>query len=106
MSRLDEAAAYVRSKNAGPFWVTVDVFCGEERAFERLRQAPLLSARSVAAIYGVPVEQVRIFHDRPLHVIKISYPRPVPQGSAADVDSHAGQAFVALSTKPLDWEPA
>ena len=24
--KISEAASYVRSKNAGPFWVTVDIF--------------------------------------------------------------------------------
>lgn len=106
MPRLDEVARYIRSKNAGPFWVTLDVFCGGEDAFDRLREAPLLSAPSIAALYGVDAAAVRIFHDRALRVIKISYPRPTPQGSVADVDMHAGQAFTILASQPLDGRTA
>ena len=31
MPKLGERVLRVRSKNAGPFWVTVDIFCGTHR---------------------------------------------------------------------------
>ena len=96
MPSLKEIAQYVRSKNAGPFWVTIDVFCADEVSFARLTQAPLLSPAGIAAVYGVKEQDVRIFHDAPLRVIKISFPRKIIQGSLGDADSHAGQYFVAL----------
>lgn len=96
MPSLKDVAQYVRSKNAGPFWVTVDIFCGDDAAFDRVRRAPGLDARAVASIYGVSDNAVRTFEDRTLRVIKISFPRAAAQGSARDVDSHAGQYFVPL----------
>jgi hypothetical protein len=96
MSPLRDVARYVRSKNAGPFWVTVDVFCDDQPSFERLCAAPSLGAGAIADLYGVGSDHVRIFHDDNLKVIKISFPRPVAQGSTFDVDSHAGQQFVPL----------
>ncbi len=35
----EEVAQYVRSKNAGPFWVTIDVFCADDISYARLTQA-------------------------------------------------------------------
>ena len=46
MSKLGETASYVRSKNAGPFWVTVDIFCGSEAAYEQVARSPNLTSPS------------------------------------------------------------
>lgn len=93
---LRDVAKYVRSKNAGPFWVTIDIFCDSDEAYDRVTAAPTLSGQAVADLYGVAAPLVKIFRVNPLRVVKISFPRPVAQGSARDADSHAGQMFVPL----------
>ena len=96
MPLLKDVAQYVRSKAAGPFWVTIDIFCGDDESFDLLRKTKGLDALSIADLYKLNSNEVRVFHDRPLKVIKISFPRPIAQGSARDADSHAGQYFVPL----------
>lgn len=96
MARLRDWAKYVRSKNAGPFWVTIDIFCESDEAFGVIGRAPALGAEAIGALYGAPSEEVRIFKDQALKVIKISFPRQIVQGSDRDADSHAGQYFVPL----------
>jgi hypothetical protein len=96
VAKLKDVAAYVRSKSAGPFWVTIDVFCGDAERFSRLSAAPGLQPAAVAAVYGTEAASVRVFADADLKVIKISFPRAAVQGSARDADSHAGQYFVPL----------
>jgi len=102
MSNLNEVADYVRSKNAGPFWITIDIFCGDEGRFARIARSESIAPRAIAALYGVSDNEVRQFHDQRLQVIKISFPRPVAQGSAKDADSHAGQYFVRLLTAKIE----
>ena len=102
MTELGKVADYVRSKNAGPFWVTIDIFCGDAERFARIARAPAISNRAIAALYGVSDNEIRQFHDARLNVIKISLPRPVAQGAARDADSHAGQYFVALLGAEID----
>lgn len=101
MRQLKDVARYVRSKNAGPFWVTVDVFCDDQASYDTLCAAPSLGPVAIAELYGVGSNHVRIFHDDNLKVIKISFPRPIAQGSTLDVDSHAGQQFVPLLSVPV-----
>ena len=36
---LGETASYVRSKNAGPFWMTIDIFCCSEAAYRQIKAA-------------------------------------------------------------------
>ena len=89
MAKLGEIVEKVRSKNAGPFWLTIDIFCGEPAAFEKVCAA--LSTDRVAALYGQPPEAVKRFEIPELAVLKFSMPRPVVQGSLEDRDMHASQ---------------
>ena len=89
MARLGDIAAKVRSKNAGPFWLTIDIFCEESAVFETVCRS--LSTERVAALYGQPVAQVKRFEIADLAVLKFSMPRPVVQGSLQDRDMHASQ---------------
>jgi hypothetical protein len=93
---VGDLAAVIRSKNAGPFWLTIDVFCSEDEAFRRLAQSPLTDPSAIAEIYSVPTHQVRVWAISSLRAIKISFPRPVPQGSVGDRDMHGGQQYVPL----------
>jgi hypothetical protein len=56
--KLHELASVVRSKNAGPFLVTIDLFFSERGSFDRVRASGVLEPASVARLYGVPVEDV------------------------------------------------
>ena len=52
--RLSDAADVIRSKNAGPFTVTVDLFFGDEPKYAAARSSSLLTVEGVAAAYAVP----------------------------------------------------
>jgi Domain of unknown function (DUF4387) len=57
--RLHEAASIIRSKNAGPFTLTVDIFFRDADSYALARTSRLLTAHGVAAAYGVPLESVK-----------------------------------------------
>lgn len=101
MATIGQTAFYVRSKNAGPFWVTVDIFCGEKDVFETISASKSVSREKVAEVYGVRSDEVKIFYIPNLNVIKISYPRLVPQGEKYERDMHAGQQYVQISELEL-----
>ena len=101
MATIGETAYYVRSKNAGPFWVTIDIFCGERAVYETLAASPSVSKEKVAALYGVTAEEVKIFYIPNLNVIKISYPRVKPQGQKYETDMHAGQQYVQIAEEEI-----
>lgn len=93
--KLGEQVEKVRSKNAGPFWITVDVFCGSAEIYGRVVKA--LDTATVARLYATPLQTLKRFDIADLHVIKISYPRPAVQGSRADRDMHGAAAAVLLA---------
>ncbi|MUL43207.1 DUF4387 domain-containing protein [Streptomonospora sp. PA3] len=94
---LGELALEVRSKNAGPFWTTMELFMRDEAGYAAAADEDVLNEEVVARLYGVPAEQVRIFRIPDLNVVKISFPRPVPQGGLRDRDVHSGQHHVPLA---------
>lgn len=93
MTTVGQIAHKVRSKNAGPFWVTIDIFCGSATAFDRLSTA--LDTAKIAALYHQPTQSLKRFDIADLHVIKFSFPRPVIQGDKTDRDMH-GAAWATL----------
>ena len=93
---LGEVAQYIRSKNAGPFWVTIDIFFPDPQTFSRVRDKNWINKDVVQKLMGVSAAEVEIYYCENIHVIKVSYPRGVSQGGAQDRDVHAGQQFIPL----------
>ena len=96
MPRLSDVTRYVRSKNAGPFRVTVDIFFDGEASYRHYRDDPAIGLEAVAALFGAPLDQVRRFPIDSLNAIKLSYPRTQPQGGVVERDMHSGQQYVPL----------
>jgi hypothetical protein len=91
----------VRSKNAGPFWITFDVFLRSDQEFERVSSPEVISPEVIGTLYKVDPATVKIYRISSLRSVKISFPRPVPQGSFYDRDMHSGQQHVPLSELSL-----
>lgn len=90
--RLGDQVQKVRSKNAGPFWLTIDVFCGGKDAYQNVTTK--LDTAKLAAWFDVTPDSIKRFDIADLNVIKISMPRPVIQGHITDRDMH-GAAWAA-----------
>ena len=60
-TRLGELATKVRSKNAGPFWTTIDVFLPDRPSFDRALRSSLLDPEAIGERYAVAPEAVRLF---------------------------------------------
>jgi Domain of unknown function (DUF4387) len=96
---LDDLALEVRCKNAGPFWTTLDVFLPDDAAYG-VADA-MITPELIAELYQVARESLQIFRIPQLKVVKVSFPRPLPQGSLHDRDMHGGQHHVPLASSPL-----
>ncbi len=100
MARLGDLADKLRAKNAGPFWLTIDVFCPDAEIYQRVSRS--LDTAAVAALYGVPTQVLKRFDIAALNVVKISMPRPNVQGSREDRDMHASQWAWLLADLEID----
>lgn len=96
MPRLRDVTRYVRSKNAGPFWITVDIFFDGPETFARYSDDPAIGVDAFAELFGASAQQVKRFPIESLNVVKLSYPRRDPQGGVVERDMHGGQQYVPL----------
>jgi hypothetical protein len=99
---IGDVAHLVRSKNAGPFWQTLDVFLDDDAAYRSVAEAPAIDPHVIGDLYRVDPGSVRIFRLPAIRVVKISFPRRATQGGVADRDMHAGQQHVPLARLRLD----
>ena len=100
MTELGQIAQKVRSKNAGPFWLTIDIFCGSAEVFERVKTG--LRDEEVARLYGVDRQLMKRFDIADLNVVKFSFPRPQVQGTRADRDMHGAGWACLLEEMRID----
>lgn len=87
LDRLVDLATSIRSKNAGLFRITCDVMFSDPKVYERVRDAGVLTADKVAALYRIPVEDVvSVVNHDPGQGIKITIKRARVSGNPGDVD--------------------
>lgn len=89
MRNLADMTLNIRSKNAGPFWVTIDLFFADTQAYSLTCQS--LTTQAVAERLGLDAQNLKRFELDDISVIKFSFPRPVVQGHRLDRDMHGAQ---------------
>jgi Domain of unknown function (DUF4387)/Acyclic terpene utilisation family protein AtuA len=96
MATLGDLAKLVRSKNAGPFWLTIDIMFDDAQAYRRVRDAEIVNRAAMAHLYNRnPADIIVVNHDTAL-AIKVSFPRPQSSGSKHDRDVYGGQQYAPL----------
>jgi hypothetical protein len=92
---LGEKVKKIRSKNAGPFWITIDIFCGSEEVFKDV--CLNLKNSKIANLLMINIKDLKRFEIEKLNVVKFSFPRNITQGHVLDRDMHGAQLAVLLS---------
>ncbi|MBV8600241.1 MAG: DUF4387 domain-containing protein [Candidatus Eremiobacteraeota bacterium] len=96
MAKIREIAEVCKSKNAGPFELTIDVVFKEAAMFERVRAAKILGPQLFARLYGVNAEDV-LFTEYPAGcAFKATIPRAVSSGDVGDTDVYGAQQHAPL----------
>ena len=101
MATIADLAVLVRSKNAGPFWLTIDIMFDEAENYRRVRDSELISQAGIARMFRRnPDDIIVVNHDAAL-AIKVSFPRPQSSGSKYDSDVYGGQQYAPLLSLPV-----
>lgn len=94
MALLSDLASVFRSKNAGPFQVTIDLIFVDEATFRRVAGSGVVSPETVAGLYQVSADDVHIVPYARAKAIKVTLPRlwgASGAGSAGDRDVYGAQ---------------
>jgi len=93
--RLYDLATTIRSKNAGPYCMTLDLVLPDGATFKRVQSSAAMRPDRIAALYGVAKEDVRVIPFERILTIKVALPRPgASSGAPGDRDVYGcGQHF-------------
>jgi hypothetical protein len=94
-----DVARIVRSKNAGPTQLTLDVLFADEAGFRRGLAG--VTAQTVAQRYGRAASDITVIPYPPAFALKIVMPRPHSAGAPGDRDVYGAQQHGPLLELPV-----
>jgi len=93
---LSNIAQVIRSKNAGPRRLTLDLMFASDSDYQRVAQSPALGREKIAELYGVAAEAVTVIPYPVGRAIKIVLARPIMAGDPGDRDVYGAQQHAPL----------
>jgi hypothetical protein len=96
MVKLKHIAKACKSKNAGPFELTIDIMFDDLETFQKVQRSGCITPEVIAARYGVPVEDVLFTVYPPALAYKATIPRRTPSGAVGDTDVYGAQQHALL----------
>lgn len=96
---IQDVAEVVRSKNASPFEITLDILFRSPRTYAYVKGGNFFTAALFAALYGVSEKEiVRVAYFDAASAVKCTMVRRIPSGSPGDTDVYGAQQHAPLLT--------
>ena len=94
---LYSLAKVLRSKNSGPFELTIDIIFDKEENYRIVKNSGIITNELICKLYNISVEEISgiIFYE-PAMAIKITMKRPIDSGSIGDTDVYGAQQHAPL----------
>jgi hypothetical protein len=101
---LTDLARTIRSKNAGSFFITLEIIFDDFNIYQRVKSSGAISAQSIAQLYGIAVDQILDFrfYD-PGMGIKANIRRKNPSGGPGESDVYGCQQYAPLFNIMIPW---
>ena len=95
--KLIDLADVVRSKNAGPYELTIDIIFDNIEDYNLVKEKGVITRERIAELYQVPLADVKdVIHFEPARAIKVTLKRPIPAGSPGERDVYGAQQHAPL----------
>lgn len=91
MPKLRDIALVCKSKNAGPFELTIDAVFADRDTFEKVKDTGVICPELFATLYNVSVEDILFTVYEPGLAFKATLPRLVSAGDLGDTDVYGAQ---------------
>lgn len=96
-TKLTDIADIIRSKNSGPYELTLDILFKDFPTFEKVCAANILSPETVCRLYHIePEDIINIVAFKPAKAIKITIKRPICSGDLGETDVYGAQQHAPL----------
>ena len=99
MKKLIDYTKILRSKNAGPLFITFDLIFETRDAIEYVEKN--LKKEDIAKAYDTDINKIDIISYKVVNSIKITFPRRNISGSLADNDIYGCQQHMPLANLTL-----
>lgn len=96
MAKLKDLAKVCKSKNAGPFEVTIDVMFETREIYDRVVGSGVINEALFAKLYGVDAKDVLYTPYPAALAVKGTIPRRVSSGDVGDTDVYGAQQHAPL----------
>lgn len=95
--KLYDLAKVIRSKNSGPFAITLDVLFGNPDIYYKIKNNGLIDKKLISRLYHIPQEMISqiVFYD-PALGFKITFARKISSGTSFDTDVYGAQQHAPL----------
>jgi len=95
MGKLIDHAKVLRSKNAGPLFITFDIMCDTVEQFEYVM--PYINKKEISQLYDIDETDIKIIPYKVVFSTKITIPRTNISGSILDQDIYGCQQHMKLA---------
>ncbi len=96
MPKLSELAKVCKSKNAGPFEVTVDIMFENKELYDKVLATGVLCEALFARLYNVDAKDVLFTPYPAAFAFKGTIPRHVSSGDLGDTDVYGAQQHAPM----------
>ena len=94
---LKDVANVIRSKNAGPYELTLDIILKDREMFDKLKAADIINAEVIARLYKISVaDGISIVYFPNALAIKATIVRPLASGNMGERDVYGAQQHAPL----------
>jgi len=97
MTNITEFVRVLRSKNAGPYRITLDLIFKDEETYNKIKKSGAITKELIAKLYRIPIKDIYEFvWYRQGCALKSTIKRPIPSGSMGEADVYAAQQHAPL----------
>jgi len=96
MKNIKELCNIIRTKNAGPFEISLDLIFKNKDIYKKVKESKQINKELISKLYSIPTKQIRVFYwfDEG-NILKITLPRKAA-GSPGEHDLYGDQQHVPL----------
>ena len=97
MTKLVDITNIIRSKNSGPYELTMDIMFKSIEDFENICNKKIINEELICELYKIKKEDIiNIIEFKPANAIKITIKRPIASGDLGETDVYGAQQHAPL----------
>ena len=96
-TKLIDIASVIRSKNSGPYELTLDIIFNDYADYERVSRSGFINSTLICSLYNLtPDKIICIIAFAPAKAIKVTIKRPLCSGDLGETDVYGAQQHAPL----------